>query len=106
MLDNSGEFTIRVHESDGDSDGSIEQVPVFYATGERKKMLRLMQEVIQKGESSYGNPFGADDTEKLLDAFAELSASQKRCLFKLCQQSVKKRASLGKHDLVAVLSAK
>ena len=106
MLDNSGDFTIRVHDSDSDSEGSIERVPVFYATGERKKMLRLMQEVIQKGESSYGNPFGADDTETLLDAFAELSANQKRCLFKLCQQSVKKRASLGKHDLVAVLSAK
>ena len=50
--------------------------------------------------------FGADDTETLLDAFAELSASQKRCLFKLCQQSVKKSAIIGKHDLVTVLSAK
>ena len=76
--------------------------PSSNAVGE----LRLMLKVIKKGQSSYENPFGADDTETLLDAFAELSASQKRCLFKLCQQSVKKSASIGKHDLVTVLSAK
>ena len=106
MLDCSGEVTYRVRESDGDSDGSIEEVPVFYAASERKNMLRLMKEVIQKGQSSYENPFGADDTETLLDAFAELSASQKRRLSMLCLRCVKKRVSLGKDDLVDVLSAK
>ena len=69
-------------------------------------MLYRMKEVILEGHSSYENPFGADDTETLLDAFAELSASQKRRLVQLCLQCVKKRVTLGDDDLVDVLSAK
>tara|TARA_B100000513_G_scaffold19290_1_gene7641 strand:- start:2733 stop:3365 length:633 start_codon:yes stop_codon:yes gene_type:complete len=78
---------------------------VFYSSGERRNVLRLMKQVIRVGESSYDNPFGADDTEMFLDEFAELSASRRHCLFTICLQSVKTRASLGNNDLVKVLSA-
>ena len=36
---------------------------------ERREVLGLMKEVIQTGQYSYENPFGADITETLLDEF-------------------------------------
>jgi len=75
LLDHSGEVQLQMHNS-----GSISTTPVYYETHERNEMLQLMKEVVQKGTSSYENPFGADDTEALLEAFGGLATGQKRLL--------------------------
>ena len=61
---------------------------------------------MQTGGSSYENPFGADDTETMLDAFGELSAAQRRRLLAIAQQCVTKGTAIGGDEVVEVLGAK
>ena len=86
--------------------GSMAMVPLYYDTHERDEMLQLMKEQVQTGGSSYENPFGADDTEALLEAFAELSVDQQRRLHAIAKRCVKAGTTITDDDVVEVLDAK
>ena len=100
MLDCSGEMQMQMQ---GDS---VATVPVYHDTRERKELLRLMKEVWKTGHSSYSNPFGADNTEGLLGAFAELTTEQQCRLHAIAKRCVGKGTAVFDDDVVEVLGAK
>ena len=67
-------------------------------------MLKLMSEVMRDGSSSYENPFGADDTELLLEAFGELSAGEQRKLHAVATACVKKGTTIDDEALAEIVA--
>ena len=93
LLDYSGEMRINGH-------------PVYYDSHERTETIDSMRELLETGESSYENPFGEDDTEILLDAFAELNKKQQRAFLAVAKTCIKDGTPLGDEHLTQVLRAK
>ena len=98
VLDFSGEQRISMEGEE------LKMVPVYYDDHERCEMLTLMSEVIRGGASSYENPYGADDTEALLEAFAELPAGEQRKLHDVAKMCVKKGTTIDDEALAVVLA--
>lgn len=84
---------------------SMELVPVYWDDRERLDVLEYMQETMQDGFSSYENPFGADNTEVLLESFAQLSAPVQRRCHTIAEACVKNSVPIREDDILDLLGA-
>ena len=99
MLDYSDETRLKMVGE------SMELVPVYWDDRERLDVLEYMQETMQDGFSSYENLFGADNTEVLLESFAQLSAPVQRRCHAIAEACVKNSVPIREDDILDLLGA-
>ena len=68
--------------------------PAYEDDRERRQMVGMFKGVLKKGSSTYHNPFGEDDTERLLSSFEQLNGSEKRAVIDLAQRCIKEQRAM------------
>ena len=88
---------------DGVSFRAVDGSAMCCGDRQREKMLGFMNDVIEDGAADYMNPFGPDDTEAFIKAFAKLSKKRQRRFYDVALECVENDGSIGDAELLRVL---